>query len=190
MNPEGRGVEIPSPVLHENDLGEEFKDFGFKPYFPEINDVVRSLLRKMHFKTLKENETDNESLHLYIEPDYKLEIIQGQPIYSNELRNPETAGIYIRDESEIKAIIDREFNRILREMLEYATEYEWTDKKEGQNLIAKLNHKIQRIGTKNSEIKEIMNAIRRKTFIDRKEINPDSHIPLRSGLLNVKTWAI
>lgn len=182
--------------MHENDPSEEFKDFAtkegrsFKPYFPEINDVVRTLLRKMHFKTLKENETENEDLYLYIEPNYKLEIIQGQPVYSSELRNPETAGIYIRDESEIKAIIDREYNRILKEMLEYATEYEWTDMEKRQNLIAKLNHKIQRIGTKNSDVKEIMNSIRRKTFIDRTEMNPNSHIPLRSGLLNVKTWEI
>lgn len=193
MNREERGGEVPSPDMHENDPSEEFKDFGFKPYFPEINDVVRSLLYKMHFKTLRENETDNESIYLYIEPDYKLEIIQGQPVYSNELRNPEIAGIYTRDESEIKAIIEKEYMQILKDMLKMTEKYEAPDEeeaKEKQKIIHKLNYKIKRIGIKNSEIKEIMNAIRRKTFIDRTEINPNSHIPLRSGLLNVKTWRI
>lgn len=169
------------------------KESKIKPYFPEINDVVQSLLHNMHFKTIKDNETDNEAIFLYIDPDQKVNIVNGEVVYSSVLKNPETAGIYTREESEIKAIIDKEYLQILRDMLKITENYEASDEeeaKEKQKIINKLNYKIKRIGTKNSEIKEIMNAIRRKTFIDRSEINPNSHIPLRSGLLNLKTWEI
>ena len=79
---------------------------------------------------------------------------------------------------------------ILNTQLEYARSSIFEEPKKKQKLIQKLETKIKRIGTKFREIKETMQKIRIGTFADRSEINPDSHIPLRSGLLNLKTWEI
>ena len=173
----------------------EFKGFSdkeehYQPYFPEVNDVARSVLHKYHFKTLKDNETDAEPIYLYTEPDFKFEIIEGKKVYTNELRNPGNAGIYIRQESQIKKIITDEYINLLNIQLEYAKSFDFEEPEKKQKLIQKLETKINRIGIKFSEIKEIMQKIRVSTFSDRGEINPDSHIPLRAGLLNLKTWEI
>ena len=172
-----------------------FKDFSgkeehYQPYFPGVNDVARSVLHKYKFKTLKDNETDNEPIYLYIDPDYQFQIIEGKKVYTNELRNPENAGIYIRDESQVKEIIEKEYISLLNKQLEYAKSFEFMNIEKGIELIQKLETKIKRIGTKFSELKEILQKIRIASFVDRREINPDTHIPLRSGLLNLKTWEI
>ena len=172
---------------------DDKKTEKYFPYVPEINDVVRSILHKKHFKTIKENETDNEPIFMFIEPDYKFKIIKGKMVDTNELRNPDTAGTYTRDESQIKTEIEKEYQKILEDMIEYAENYNVEDKekqKEIKEIIYKINHKLKRTGVRNSEVKEIMNSIRRKTFVDRTEMNPDTHIPLKSGLLNVKTWEV
>jgi phage/plasmid-associated DNA primase len=189
------GLEGPTETEQINNTIEEFnglyeKGEQYQPYFPDVNDVSRSILFKYHFKTLKDNETDAEPIYLYINPDYKFEIIEGKKAYSNQLRNPGSAGIYIRDESQIKKIIQNEYLNLLKEQLEYAKSFDFVELDKKQKLIQKLETKIKRIGVKFSEIKEIMQKIRIGTFADRGEINPDSHIPLRSGLLNLKTWEI
>ena len=176
-----------------NNTTGEFKGFDckeeqYQPYFPDVNDVSRSILFKYHFKTLKDNETDAEPIYLYIDPDYKFELIEGKKVFTNELRNPGSAGIYIRDESQIKKIIQNEYLYILNYQLENAKSFDFEELDKKQKLIQKLETKIKRIGIKFSEIKEIMQKIRISTFADRQEINPDTHIPLRSGLLNLKTW--
>lgn len=178
-----------------NNTIEEFKVLAgkeeqYQPYFPDVNDVARSVLHKYKFKSLKDNETDAEPIYLYIEPDFKFEIIEGKKTYSNELRNPDNAGIYIRQESQIKKIITDEYMNLLKIQLENAKSFDFDELDKKQKLIQKLETKIKRIGVKFSEIKEIMQKIRVDTFADRGEINPDTHIPLRSGLLNLKTWEI
>ena len=166
----------------------------YYPYFPGVNDVARVVLHKYHFKTLKDNETDNEPIYLYIDPDYQFQIIKGEKVYTNELRNPENAGIYIRDESQVKKIIENEYINLLNEQLEYAKSFKFEKdnkgKDKGEELIQQLKTKIKRVGTKFSELKEILQKIRIATFVDRREMNPDSYIPLRSGLLNLKTWEV
>ena len=172
---------------------EEDKETEYFPYMPGINDVVKSVLHNKHFKTIKENETDNESMYMYIESDYKYKIIEGKKICTDELRNPDKAGLYTRDESEIKRQIEKEYIKTLQDMKSYAENYNTDDKDEKETInkiINQIKYKLNRIGIKNSEIKEIMNAIRRNTFVDRSEMNPNSHIPLKSGLLNIKTWQL
>ncbi len=169
------------------------KDKDYFPYMPEINDVVKSLLFKKHFKTIKENETDNEPIYMFIDPDYRSKIIDGRFLPTKELLNPETAGTYTRDESEIKRIIAKEYIELLEKELSHAEEYEadnGTDMDKIKAVINNIKHKIKRTGIKNSEIREIMMAIRRATFVARSEMNPDTHIPLKSGLLNTKTWEL
>ena len=80
--PEKAPEEKGNVVLRKNSL-EGFKDTDgtenpsgdFIPYFPGREDVFQSLIRKYHFKTLKENETDKEAIFIYIEPEYKTEIL-------------------------------------------------------------------------------------------------------------------
>ena len=158
------------------------------PYFPGANDVVKSMLFKYKFKTLKHNETDNEDIYFYIKPEYKFTLIDGKTVYTNELWDPDRAGIYIRDESEIKKIIRDEYMNLLQEQLKNAENFDFEEPEEKDKLIQKLKTKIHRTGIKYSEIKEIMQGIRIATFTDRNEMNPDSYIPLRSGLLNLTTW--
>ena len=182
-------LDVNQKPQEESDKNSE----KYFPYVPQNNDVVRSLLLKKRFKTIKENETDNESMYMYIESDYKYDIIQGKIIYTNELRNPELAGIYIRDEPEIKRQIEKEYRKILEDMALYATNYNTTDEDEREainKILNMIDYKLNRIGIRNGEIKEIMNAIRRNTFVARSEMNPDSHIPLKSGLLNINTWEV
>lgn len=182
-------LDVNQKPQEESDKNSE----KYFPYVPQNNDVVRSLLHKKRFKTIKENETDNESMYMYIESDYKYDIIQGKMIYTNELRNPELAGIYIRDEPEIKRQIEKEYRNILEDMILYAETYPTNDKEERKTINKIMNmidYKLNRIGIRNSEVKEIMNAIRRNTFVARSEMNPDSHIPLKSGLLNINTWEV
>lgn len=189
------GLEGPTEPEQLNNSIEEFKVFSgkgeqYQPYFPDVNDVARSVLHKYKFKSLKDNETDAEPIYLYIEPDYKFEIIEGKKAYSNQLRNPGNAGIYIRQESQIKKMITDEYMNLLNIQLEYAKSFDFVELDKKQKLIQKLETKLNRIGVKFSEIKEIMQKIRISTFADRSEINPDTHIPLRSGLLNLRTWEI
>lgn len=158
------------------------------PYFPGVNDVVNSLLVKHNFKTLKHNETDNENMYIYIKPEYKFTLIDGKTVYTNELWDPDRAGIYIRDESEIKKIIQDEYLHLLKEQLENAENFDFEEPEEKDKMIQKLKTKIHHTGIKYSEIKEIMQGIRIATFIDANEMNPEGYIPLRSELLNIKTW--
>jgi phage/plasmid-associated DNA primase len=168
-------------------------DKKYFPYYPEIEDVYKSLIniKHKHFKSIKDNETDSEAMYIFIEPDYISKIIDGKFIPTKELMNPATAGVYIRDESEIKRIIKKEYIEKLEKELQHAEEYKANDLDEKDKItkvINRINYKLKRIGVKNSEIKEIMQKIRVDAFVDRREMNPDSHIPLKSGLLNIKTW--
>ena len=159
------------------------------PYLPGREDVFQSLIRKFHFKTLKENETDNEAVYVYIEPDYKIVIKDGTAI-QGDLRNPEVAGIYTRDESHIKEIIEKEYKHTLREMLDRIEEKLREDPSDEKlkRVQGEVNRKLNRIGITQADITEIIQKIRRNSFVDRTEINPASYIALLHGLLNLKTW--
>ena len=147
-------------------------DSQINPYFPGIKDVVRDLTDKFSFKTLKEYDTTSESMYFYIPPDLKL---------------PDS-GIYKRGEPEIKILIDRTYNDLLVRMISLTEQILTTTKNEDlEALLGKLNRKLNHDGTKNSEINEAMNMIRRNSFVSREKMNPNSHIPLKSGLFNLKT---
>lgn len=154
----------------ENDYKVSGKETN--PYFPGIKDVVRDLTSKYFFKTLKEYDTSSESMYFYIPPDLKL---------------PDS-GTYKRGEPETKILIDRTYNDLLKRMISLTEQILLTTKNvDLETLLGKLNRKLHHDGTKNSEINEAMNMIRRHSFVSREKMNPDSHIPLMTGLLNLKS---
>ena len=194
--PEKAPEEKGNVVLRKNSL-EGFKDTDgtenpsgdFIPYFPGREDVFQSLIRKYHFKTLKENETDKEAIFIYIEPEYKTEIKNGKPI-KGDLIDPENCGIYTRDESYIKAIITKEYHYVLEDMLKHIETrlIQQPDDKNLTELKSGIIRKRYRIGITNADRTEIMGKIRVSSFVDRKTMNPESHIALLHGLLNMNTW--
>lgn len=64
------------------------------------------------------------------------------------------------------------------------------DKKELNSLGNRIIEKRYQIGILTSDPTEIMNTIKVATFVDRKDMNPDTHVPLLHGLLNLKTWNV
>ena len=47
---------------------DETKKGFFKPYMPGTEDVVKKILKYEFIKTTKEEDTDKESMYLYIKP--------------------------------------------------------------------------------------------------------------------------
>lgn len=164
------------------------KNKEYFPYMPGTEDIVSEILRVEAIKTLKEYETDKEPMYLYVKPQINK--------LTMELMNPSTAGIYIRGEPEIKVIAERTYRDKIKEMLNLCQRMmndEKTDEdtmKYLADLSTKLNRKLQHDGITNHEITEVMQNLRRKTFVDRKTMNPDGYIPLKNGLLSTSDWEI
>ena len=157
----------------------------FQPYMPGTEDIVREILHSEAIKTLKEYDTEKESMYLYIKPQISR--------LTGELQNPSTAGIYNRGEPEIKVIAERTYKKKIEEMLELC--YKMDAKKpdgddDGNKLEAALKRKLQHDGITSHEINEVMQNLRRKTFVDRKTMNPDGYIPLKNGLLSLSDWKL
>lgn len=166
---------------------EDPKDDGYQPYMPGIEDLVREIFRSESIKTLKEFDTDKESMYLYQQP--RMNILTG------ELTNPSTAGIYGRGEPEIKVIAERTYKKKIEEIMELCAKLsaELPDGSKDDpyaELGYKLNRKLIHDGISHHEITEVMQNIRRKTFVDRKTMNPDGFIPLKYGLLSLKDWKL
>ena len=158
---------------------EPENDTNFHPYMPGTEDVIKEILKFEAIKTVKETDTDKEPLYLYIKP-----IINK---FTNELTNPENAGIFVRGEDEIKQISERTKLKIIKEMLQKCKELADED---NDQLEYALNRKLIHDGITNHEVQEIMQNIRRKTFVDRATMNPDGYIPLKTGLLSLKDWTM
>ena len=159
----------------------------FQPFMPGTEDIAREILRSESINTLKEFDTDKESMYLYQKPKTNL--------LNDELLNPSTAGIYTRAEPEIKVIAERSYKKKIEEMMELCTKLSAelpSDSKDDSyvKLEYELNRKLIHDGISHHEIIEIMQNLRRKTFIDRKAMNPDGFIPLKDGLLSLKDWKL
>ncbi|MHB1440555.1 MAG: DUF5906 domain-containing protein [Cuniculiplasma sp.] len=152
----------------------------FHPFMPGIEDIVMDILHKEAVKTLKEYDTDKETMFYYTKPILNL---------GGDVTNPKIAGIYKRDEPELKKIADQNFLKKLKEMSDLCDKIILEDPTNEKilNLQYKIQRKMNHDGIKNSEITEILQSIRRKTFTDREEINTGGFIPLKNGLYNIKT---
>lgn len=162
-------------------MAEEPKDDGYQPYMPGVEDVVMEILRSESIKTLKEFDTDKESMYLYQQPR--------RNILTGEMINPSTAGIYIRGEPEIKIIAEKTYKKKVEEMMELCYKFSAglpDDVKDDPyaKLEYELSRKLIHDGITHHEITEIMQNIRRKTFVDRKTMNPDGFIPLKDWRLH------
>ncbi len=182
--PPSPGKETKGTHGQGNNSEEVFKDLDFYPYYPGIEDVVQYILRNDSVKTIRERDTDREAMYLYDRPKYGLK---------RKLSNPKTAGIYVPGESFLKSRSENAFMFLLSEMSNKIDE--WMEKAEDEKAIENLkalqdriNRKMQHDGIKNGEIQEILQSIRRKTFVDAKEMNPPSFIPLKERLLNLRTF--
>ena len=159
----------------------------FQPFMPGIEDIAREILHSESIYALKEFDTDKESMYLYQQP--KKDFMTG------ELLNPSTAGIYIRAEPEIKVIAEKTYKRKIEEMMELCAKLSAdlpSDAKDDPyaKLEYELSRKLIHDGISHHEITEIMQNVRRKTFIDRKAMNPDGFIPLKDGLLSLRDWKL
>ena len=160
----------------------------FNPYMLGTEDIVREIFHWEAIKTLKEFDTDKESMYLYVKPQINK--------LTQELINSLTAGIYFRGEPEIKVIAEKTYKKRIEEMLDLCKKL-MEDKYIDENtmddlskLWAQLNRKLQHDGITSHEITEVMQNLRRKTFVDRKTMNPDGFIPLKNGLLSLKDWTL
>ncbi len=183
MNPE-RGGDPNPEHKHEEDTDQDIKDF--EPYIPGIGDVVREILYNEAVKTIRETDTDKESIFLYQKPNYALK----------KLMNPTTAGVYIRGETFLKTIAENSFIRLLKKMSNHIDELLAKDptdtelRNKLEPLQDRIERKLKHDGIKSNEISEILQSLRRKTFTDAKLINPPGYIPLKKGLLNLQTWEV
>ncbi len=154
-------------------------------YFPGVEDVVKDVIHNETIKTIREVDTDRESMYLYQKPRYGLNRL---------LLNPRTAGTYVRGEPFLKNIAEKSFLRLLREMSDHIDELgKDPDDPDGPNeklgeLKKKIDRKLKHDGIRNNEVNEVLQSLRRKTFVDAKEMNPSGYIPLKHGLLNLNTW--
>ena len=183
----GKGVFKVSPS--EGDKEDE-KKF---PYMPGTEDIVREILKNEAIKTIMEYDTDRESMYLYVKPIYNK--------LTGELMNPLQAGIYIRGEGIIKKIIEEIYKKIIQEMIdlcdklreESRTSLKDDDDEKGDKWAA-LKSELLRMkehdGVTNHQVMEAMQNLRRKTFVDRKTMNPDGFIPLKNGLLSMADWSL
>ena len=161
---------------------EEGEDF---PYMPGTEDIVREILKHEAIKTVKEYDTDRESMYLYVKPTYNK--------LTSELMNPLHAGIYVRGEDEIKVIIDKTYEKVIKEMIALCDKLiaeEGDDDDTWAKLRAILYRNLIHDGTTNHKVMEAMQNLRRKTFVDRKTMNPDGFIPLKNGLLSMADWTL
>ena len=164
---------------------DETKKGFFKPYMPGTEDVVKKILKYEFIKTTKEEDTDKESMYLYIKPGI-----------GNTLKE----GTYIRGEDEIKEIAERywkleiikNLNQLKKISEERGTRKGKKSKKDEDegNLKKELERKLKHDGITHHEIIEVMQNLRRKTFVDRKTMNPDGYIPLKNGLLSISDWKL
>ncbi len=161
---------------------EDEKDF---PYMPGTEDIVREILKHEAIKTVKEYDTDRESMFLYVKPTYNK--------LTSELMNPLQAGIYVRGEDEIKVIIAGTYDKIIKEMIDLCDKLiaeEGDDDGRWAKLRGRLYRNLIHDGTTNHKVMEAMQNLRRKTFVDRKTMNPDGYIPLKNGLLSMADWTL
>jgi phage/plasmid-associated DNA primase len=181
------GVFKVSPSEGDKEDEREF------PYMPGTEDIVREILKYETIKTVKEHDTDRESMYLYIKPTYNK--------LTMEIMNPLKAGIYIRGEDELKVIIEKTYRRVIQEMIDLCDKLTaevgispQDDEDEKDDKWAKLRSELYRIlihdGISHHEVVEAMQNLRRKTFVDRKTMNPDEFIPLKTGLLSTSDWAL
>ena len=163
------------------------------PYMPGTEDIVREILRNEAIKTLIEYDTDRESMYLYIKPTYNK--------LTGELMNPLQAGIFIRGEGIIKKIIEETYKKIIKQMIDLCDKLREEsrmslkdDDDEKGDKWASLESELYRMkihdGVTNHEVMEAMQNLRRKTFVDRKTMNPDGFIPLKNGLLSMADWTL
>ena len=163
------------------------------PYMPGTEDIVREILRNEAIKTLIEYDTDRESMYLYIKPTYNK--------LTGELMNPLQAGIFIRGEGIIKKIIEDTYKKIIKQMIDLCDKLREEsrmslkdDDDEKGDKWASLESELYRMkihdGVTNHEVMEAMQNLRRKTFVDRKTMNPDGFIPLKNGLLSMADWTL
>lgn len=162
------------------------------PYMPGTEDIVREILKYEAIKTVKEYDIDREAMYLYVKPIYNK--------LTGELMNSLQAGIYIRGEDEIKVIIERTYRKVILEMIDLCdklTEESRTSLKDDDEkndkwsaLKSELYRMKEHDGVTNHQVMEAMQNLRRKTFVDRKTMNPDGYIPLKNGLLSMTDWTL
>ena len=169
------------------------KEPGKFPYMPGTEDIVREILRNEAIKTIMEYDTDRESMYLYVKPTYNK--------LTGELINPLQAGIYVRGEGMIKRIIEDTYKRVIIEMIDLCDKLREEsrmslkdDDDEKGDKWAALKSELLRMkehdGVTNHQVMEAMQNLRRKTFVDRKTMNPDGFIPLKNGLLSMADWKL
>jgi hypothetical protein len=145
------------------------------------NDIYKQLVEKYTFfdknhgiiigiKTIPDPDTDREAIY----------------IYQN--------GVYVRGESTLKSDIER----ITRATLDYCDsiiedlEAVSLQQDKAQRLLhlKAVFEKKKHTGVLTSTVGEVLNAIRRNTYMSRDEMNPSSHIPFKNGVLNLNTWKL
>lgn len=180
----------PDPSPRENDPDDLFKFLSeggkIRAFVPGVLDVFREIKWKYHIKTLKEYETDRESMYLYDGDHFSVANPDGTTSRGDPV-NPKTVGTYRRGEPELKRIADATMIGLIEENIKRALE---SGDPEDEEILKKLNRKRKHDGIRTSEVNEVLNMLRRYTFVDRSEMNPESHIPLINGILNLKTWQL
>ncbi len=102
--------------------------------------------------------------------------------------NSDKSGIYIRCEPELKILTEIAFDDIYKSVMSLIKAKQF-DNPELSKMLKRIKNKYD-VGLTTHEVNEVMDKIRRKTFIDRNKMNPSSHIPVMNGLLNLETFEL
>ena len=140
-------------------------------YFSGPNDIMKKLKENHTYKTF--NEPNNQG--------------KGEPIYQYE------DGIHVRAEGKIKEDAQREYMAQWEEMAQICQDEIQGNGKNVDPKVPALLNKLETAlhrGPSAFEIMEVLEMIRRTTFVDPDTINPHSHIPFRNGLLNLDTFEL
>ncbi len=155
----------PDPSPRENDRDDLFKVLNeggkIRAFVPGVLDVFREIKRKHHIKTLKEYDTDRESMYLY-DGDYSSVVNPDGTTSRGDPLNPKTVGTYRRGEPELKRIADTTMIGLIEEDIKRALE---SGDPEDEKILKKLNRKRKHDGIRTSEVNEVLNMLRRYTFV-------------------------
>lgn len=144
-------------------------------FYPGPLDIAGILQKSHKYWTVVNHDDDREKIFQYEE------------------------GIGVRCEDWLKAAAHQEFLKQFIDneekasiALEKLNEEDEPDKQtldRLQKVIARCQKGLHE-GPSTHEINEVLNIIRRETFIDSTLMNPKTHIPFRNGLLNIRTWKL
>ena len=130
-------------------------------YIPGPVHVARELMDRHTYRTVREVGTEKEDMWVYDE------------------------GIYTRAEEHIRTEADSAFTRQWHEMVEECDRH--PDIAYAKRIAMSITQALHN-GPTIHIINQVLDTIRRSTFVDRETMNPSSHIPFRNGILNLSSW--